>query len=269
MRDQIQVDKDQSMAAAPIPTEPGSPERVLVQCISHAQSRMDLWAEFINSVGARRMAEIGVYRGDFAASVLRRCESLSTYYMIDPWRHLNDWNKPANHEDAVLGAYLEETKAKTDFAATRRIILRGKTTEVIDQITDGELDLAYIDGDHTLKGITIDLIRAYPKIRVDGFLCGDDFTRSVWEHKTSFEPTLVFPFAINFAEAVGATIFALPYSQFCIQKTSRQQFSFIDLTGHYDDVGLRNQFAPQKILKLIAGERFPRLIRVFRKLLAR
>jgi hypothetical protein len=158
---------------------------------------MDLWAEFINSVGARRMAEIGVYRGDFAASVLRRCESLSTYYMIDPWRHLNDWNKPANHEDAVLGAYLEETKAKTDFAATRRIILRGKTTEVIDQITDGELDLAYIDGDHTLKGITIDLIRAYPKIRVDGFLCGDDFTRSVWEHKTSFEPTLVFPFAIN------------------------------------------------------------------------
>jgi hypothetical protein len=65
--------------------------------------------------------------------------------------------------------------------------------EVIDQITDGELDLAYIDGDHKLKGISIDLIRVYPKVRVGGFLCGDDFTRSVWEHKTSFEPTLVFP----------------------------------------------------------------------------
>lgn len=250
-------------------TEPDSPEQVLAKCISHAQSREDLWVEFINSVGTRRMAEIGVYRGDFAACVLQRCPRLSTYYMIDPWRHLNDWNKPVNHDDSVLGAYLEETKAKTNFAADKRIILRGKTTEVIDQITDGELDLAYIDGDHTLKGISIDLIRVYPKVRVGGFLCGDDFTRSVWEHKTSFEPTLVFPFAVHFAEAVGAAIFALPYSQFCIHKTARQQFSFIDLSGHYDDLGLRNQFAPQKLLKLIAAERFPRLMRVARKLLLR
>ncbi len=257
------------MAAAPIPTEPDSPERVLVQCISRAQSRMDLWVEFINSVGAQRMAEIGVYRGDFAAFVLQHCPSLTTYYMIDPWRHLNDWNKPANHDDSVLGAYLEEVKAKTGFAAAKRIILRGKTTEVIDQITDGDLDLAYIDGDHTLKGITIDLIRVYPKVRVGGFVCGDDFTRSVWEHKTSFEPTLVFPFAVHFAEAVGATIFALPYSQFCIQKTTGQQFSFVDLTGHYDDLTLRNQFAPQELLKLIAAERFPRLMRAVRKLLLR
>jgi hypothetical protein len=100
------------------------------------------------------------------------------------------------------------------------------------------LDLAYIDGDHTLKAISIDLIRVYPKVRVGGFLCGDDFRRSVWEHKTSFEPTLVFPFAAHFAEAVGAAIFALPYSPFCIHKTARQQFSFVDLTGHYDDLGL-------------------------------
>jgi hypothetical protein len=248
MRDQPQVDKDQITATARI-TEPDSPEQVLAKCIPRAQSREDLWVEFINSVAAPRMAEIGVYRGDFAAFVLQRCPSLTTYYMIDPWRHLDDWNKPANHDDSVLGAYLEETKAKTDFAAVKRIILRGKTAEVIDQITDGELDLAYIDGDHTLKGITVDLIRVYPKVRVGGFLCGDDFTRSVWEHQTSFKPTLVFPFAVHFAEGVGATIFALPYSQFCIHKTARQQFSFIDLTGHYDDLGLRTQFAPEKLLK--------------------
>jgi hypothetical protein len=74
--------------------------------------------------------------------------------MIDPWRHLDDWNQPANHDDSVLEAYLEETKAKTDFAAAKSIILRGKPTEVIDRITDGELDLVYIDGNHTLKGIS-------------------------------------------------------------------------------------------------------------------
>jgi Methyltransferase domain len=240
-------------------------KQLLMTCISKSQSRVDLWAEFIMSTGAQRMAEIGVYRGDFAADVLRRCKCLTAYYMIDPWRHLNDWNKPANHDDAVLEEFFRETKAKTDFAASKRLILRGKTTEVIEQITDGELDFAYIDADHTLKGIAIDLIRVYPKVRTGGFLGGDDFTISVWEHNTSFEPTLVFPFAVYFAEAVGATIYALPYSQFCLHKTSGTQFSFVDLTGKYNDLGLRNQFSPEKILKITMSERFPRLMRVVRE----
>ena len=243
-----------------------SPEQILRQCISRSKSRLELWVEFIESCGVRQMAEVGVYRGDFAAFMLQRCPGLTGYYMVDPWRHLNDWNKPSNRADAELEEFYQEAKTKTDFAAAKRVILRGKTTEVIDQISDGELDFAYIDADHTLKGIAIDLIRVYPKVRAGGFLGGDDFTRSVWEHNTRFEPTLVFPFAVYFAEAVDATIYALPYSQFCLQKTSSPKFAFVDLTGLYDDVGLQTQFAPEKLLKLAAGERFPRLLRVARKI---
>jgi len=243
-----------------------SPEQILRHCIASSKSRMEFWAEFIQSCGVRQMAEVGVYRGDFAAVMLRRCPGLTRYYMLDPWRHLSDWNKPANKADSELEEFFHEAKTKTDFAAAKRVILRGKTTEVIDQIADGELDFAYIDADHTLKGIAIDLIRVYPKVRAGGFLGGDDFTRLVWEHNTRFEPTLVFPFAVYFAEAVGASIYALPYSQFCLQKTSSSQFAFVDLTGLYDDVGLQSQFAPEKLLKLAAGERFPRLLRVARKI---
>ena len=245
--------------------QPDSPEELLTTCISNSHTRAEFWVEFIRFFGVRRMAEIGVYRGDFAADVLQRCECLTAYYMIDPWRHLNDWNKPANHEDATLEEFFRETKAKTDFAAAKRLILRGKTTEVIEQIKDDELDFAYIDADHTLKGIAIDLIRVYPKVHTGGFLGGDDFTRSVWEHNATFEPTLVFPFAVYFAEAVGATIYALPYSQFCLQKGNGAQFAFVDLTGKYDDVGLRNQFTPEKLLKITMWERYPRIMQVVRK----
>jgi hypothetical protein len=240
-------------------------EPLLKRCSSESRSREEFWVEFIQSAGVRRMAEIGVYRGDFAAEILRRCRGLTTYYMVDPWRHLSNWNKPANHEDAVLGQFFEEAKAKTDFAASKRIILRGTTIEVIHQIPDGELDFAYIDADHTLKGIAIDLIRVYPKIRPGGFLGGDDFTRSVWEHNTAFEPTLVFPFAVYFAEAVGATIYALPHAQFCLEKGNGAQFAFVDLTGYYDDLGLRDQFTSAKLLKLKLWERFPRLMQLVRK----
>ena len=47
----------------------------------------------------KNFAEIGVWRGEFAEHILRRCPSIEHYYMVDPWRHLDDWNKPANVSD--------------------------------------------------------------------------------------------------------------------------------------------------------------------------
>lgn len=243
-----------------------STKQLVSNCISNSRSRLEFWIEFIRSTQVQRMAEVGVYQGDFATAVLGGCKSVAKYYMIDPWRHLGDWDKPANQDDTVFEVFFQQAKEKTDFAAAKRVILRGKTIEVIDQIPDGELDLAYIDGDHTLRGITIDLIRAYPKVRVGGFLGGDDFSRTIWQHSTSFEPTLVFPFAVYFAEAVGATIYGLPNSQFCLQKTNAPQFAFVDLTSHYTEVGLKEKFAPQNLLRLMAKERFPSLTRAARKM---
>lgn len=248
--------------------ETGSAEKLglkLRSSIQKTKSREELWADFLNWSKVHSMAEIGVYRGDFATAILRDCKALTTYYMIDPWRHLQDWNKPANHPGSILENYFEETRAKTDFAASKRVILRGTTAEVIDRIGDGELDFAYIDGDHTLRGVVIDLIRVFPKVRSGGFIGGDDFTSSIWEHKTNFEPTLVFPLAVYFAEAVGATIFALPFSQFCMHKNMDARFTFIDLTGDYSDITIRNQIAPERVIKLVMRERFPRLMGLARK----
>lgn len=240
-------------------------EQIIRECVDQTNSRVDLWIHFLRSVKVKHMVEIGVYRGDFASQLLEKCGSIEKYYMIDPWRYLDNWNKPANKTDDIFEQFLSETKSKTDFAAERRIILRGKTTEVVEEIPNGELDFAYIDGDHTLKGITIDLIRLFPKIRVGGWIGGDDFSRTVWQHDTTFEPTLVFPFAVYFAEAVGARIYALPNSQFLMEKNNIESFVFIDLTGNYGDVGLREQFHPDKVLKLKLTETFPFIKKVVKR----
>jgi predicted O-methyltransferase YrrM len=242
-----------------------STEQLVRTCVSRSQTRQGFWVEFIQAVKIRKMAEIGVYRGDFAAEMLQRCPQLTAYYMVDPWRHLADWNKPTNHDDGVLDKYFRETMTKTDFAADKRKVLRGKTTDVIDEIADDELDFAYIDGDHTLKGITIDLIRLYPKVHVGGFIGGDDFSQTIWMHPANFEPTMVFPFAVHFAEAVGATMYALPNIQFCLQKTNHREFNFVDLTGQYGDASLRSQLLPKQFLKLSLEERFPALMRLMRR----
>lgn len=186
------------------------------------------------------MAEIGIYRGDFARVMLERCPSIERYWMVDPWRHLSDWNKPANTDDRSFESIREAALAATEQFASRRLVLRGKTTEVIDQIPDGSLDAVYIDGDHTLRGICIDLIRMFDKVRDGGWIGGDDFVPSIWQHRTRYEPTLIFPFAVHFAEAKSVPIFALPFGQFLICKNSTG-FAFVDLTGAFKSTELAPQ----------------------------
>lgn len=214
----------------------------LTAVVSDAKQRVDLWVDVITRTDARRVAEIGVFRGAFAAKILRRCPAITDYYMIDPWRHLEDWNKPANKNNERFDEIFEEAMGRTAQHEERRIVLRGRTSEVVDEIPDGHLDFAYIDGDHTLRGITIDLIRVFGKVRPNGWIAGDDFSKTIWQHGQSFEPTMVFPFAVHFAEAVGCPIYALPFGQFLIEKDPGSGFSFIDLTGSYPGTDVLSQF---------------------------
>ena len=208
-----------------------------------SEGRMDLWAEFMRHADARTVAEVGVFRGAFAEHMLANCPALERYYMIDPWRHLEDWNKPANRDDATFEDIFDEAMRRTREHEPRRVVLRGRTTEVIDEIADSSLDFVYIDGDHTLRGITVDLVCAYPKIRDGGWIGGDDLSPSIWQHGQEYEPTLVFPLSVHFAEAVGASFYALPHRQFLIGRRPDRRFTFVDLTGRYADISLLSQVA--------------------------
>lgn len=208
-----------------------------------SQDRFELWTSFLHRIDARRVAEVGVYRGDYAARVLDGCPALEIYYMIDPWRHLDDWNKPANRKDDTFQRFYEETMEKTRDHESKRVVLRGRTTDVIGEIPDGSLDFAYVDGDHTLRGIAVDLIALMPKVRPGGWIGGDDFARSIWQHGAAYEPTLVFPFAVHFAEATGSRIYGLPGKQFLIE-TAADEFEFADLTGKYSKLDLLGQVRP-------------------------
>ena len=83
--------------------------KVLERLLSTSNNRIDLWVEFINENSLCQVVEIGIYRGDFAEKVLRECPIIQKYYMIDPWEHLDDWNKPANKDSILFESYYQET----------------------------------------------------------------------------------------------------------------------------------------------------------------
>lgn len=197
-------------------------------------TRIQFAINYVNASQANHVLELGIWKGDFSSRLLKECPGIETYWMLDPWRNITDWNKPFNVSDDQFEAIFAEAMSATEFAGDKRRILRGTTTEEIHRIPDGSLDLAYIDGDHTLKGITIDMVSVWPKVREGGVVLGDDFCASIWQHHHRYEPTMVFPFAVYFAEAVQGTIVALSNEQFILQKAPEGAgFAFHDPKGFY------------------------------------
>jgi len=51
---------------------------------ANAASRTQLWTSFLSDTKVARVAEVGVWKGDFAAAILAACPSIGLYVMIDP-----------------------------------------------------------------------------------------------------------------------------------------------------------------------------------------
>ncbi len=189
---------------------------------THPKNRFALWIDLINRISKDRkvtIAEIGVWEGAFAVRVLKECPNVEKYYLVDPWRHLADWRKPGNVTNEKFDRIFEETMKKLDFAKDRIEVLRGTTLEVVDQIRDGELDLVYIDGDHTARGIVIDLIKLYPKVKVNGVIGGDDYVNDIFHHgRKRYDPTMVKPVVNGFVAAHSIESFFHNASQFAFFK---------------------------------------------------
>src|SRR5918994_329168 len=100
-------------------------ERAIRALAAEATNRLALWNAFARGAGILRMLEIGVSRGRFASAMLEAAPALQTYYMIDPWRHLDDWNKPANRPDDAFERIFEKAMEATREHAGRRVVLRG------------------------------------------------------------------------------------------------------------------------------------------------
>jgi hypothetical protein len=90
-----------------------------------SSQRVDLWIQILNQVSAKSVAEIGVWKGAFAGSILNNCPNIQKYFMIDPWEQLSDWNKPFNVSNTEFKHIYEEAVKNTDFAAEKRIIFKG------------------------------------------------------------------------------------------------------------------------------------------------
>jgi hypothetical protein len=122
-------------------------------------------------------AELGVFQGKFASSILKR-NNPKKLYLIDPyWKKYGDkfpWRKrfPFSPMEAFLVALERVKKYDKNKVATFVI---DSDENFLNDIKDNFFDWVYLDSTHAYKDTLRELDIILPKIKLEGMICGHDF----------------------------------------------------------------------------------------------
>ena len=127
-------------------------------------------------VKVRSIAEIGVYEGSLSKS-LRYNFPEAHLYLVDPWvlyeQYLEEVAGPVCRDVAEM----EEAYASVCrmFQGDPQVTIVRKFSSQAAADFDGELDLLYIDGNHSYEFVKEDMLAWMPKVRSGGILSGHDY----------------------------------------------------------------------------------------------
>lgn len=134
-------------------------------------------------------AELGVFDGITFFHLLRHCPDLRLLG-VDVWDQPHQEGRTKSGEKCRC-AYCEDTRQRRrlfggDAASMRASVERqaknytarlfvGKTSEAVRTVADDSLDFVFIDADHSVEGVSEDILHWVPKIKPGGVLSGHDW----------------------------------------------------------------------------------------------
>ena len=123
---------------------------------------------------AKRIAEIGILNGHLTRTVLRECEGVEYYLMVDPWVPYNDLSSTSRDMTAekMEGLYRKNVEKMKDFPAAK--IIREGSVVASRTVPDNSLDIVYIDAAHDTDSVVTDIHVWTSKIKDHGILSGHD-----------------------------------------------------------------------------------------------
>ncbi len=117
------------------------------------------------------LAELGVDKGDFSESILRKCKP-EKLHLVDIW---------ATEEYSQKKRKLVEEKFKEEIESGIVEINIGLSVDVGAGFEDNYFDWIYIDTDHTYQNTINELEIWSSKIKEGGIIAGHDFIVGYWD----------------------------------------------------------------------------------------
>ena len=153
--------------------------------------------ELVKHFDARRVAEVGVWKGQLSRMLLEQCP-LDHLTMVDPLemqRNFFESSSQGPHptmmdgkvyncrmgESTLTQAQLDEVHRdmvaafRRDFPG-RSEFIRLPSVKGSQRIAEGSLDLVFIDAIHLYEDVLEDIAAWLPKVKPNGILAGDDYS---------------------------------------------------------------------------------------------
>jgi hypothetical protein len=141
----------------------------------HRPERAEYVSQFIKpgDIGA----EIGVAIGSFSYHVLLQ-KNPTKLYLIDLWMY--GLQKDIEKEESTLQ---KQESRDNQYEGVCKLfqpyknveIIRLRSEEAFDMFENNYFDYVYIDGEHSYEAVSRDLNNYFPKVKVGGYLIGDDY----------------------------------------------------------------------------------------------
>lgn len=130
-------------------------------------------------------AEVGVWRGEFSAAILA-AKQPKQYHLIDAWIAYENGGGVLKSTDVAVGAeelrYQEVLeKFKDQISSGQVVVHRALSVDASHHIDNESLDWIYIDGGHTYEDVKADLNAYFNKVKVGGYIMGDDYNPNAWK----------------------------------------------------------------------------------------
>jgi len=134
-----------------------------------------------------KVVEIGVFVAAMSVKLLKRSDLLLS--MVDSWSvNHTDAYHATNDFHAKLSAQKQENYFNRSVGAVspfqdRAKVIRLDSLEAVKLFDDGELDLVFIDADHSYEGCIADIRAWMPKIKKGGYISGHDYENNEGDFK--------------------------------------------------------------------------------------
>ena len=158
-----------------------------------------------------KIAELGVFEGEFAKEIFQICEP-SELYLVDLFEgYFGSGDKDGkNHHFVQLEDEFE--KIKTFFYLNKNVFVEKKSTiNFLNSIDDESLDVVYIDADHRYQSVKDDLNLSHKKVKKNGLICGHDYVPNTEAERAVNEFCIENKLKINYTTNDGCP-------SFCIRK---------------------------------------------------
>lgn len=126
------------------------------------------------------IAEVGVYRGEFAVEIYNRCRP-NKFYLIDCWESQEgEYERDPTNLDLAANKNQIFENVKKMFSGRDDVeIIKGFSTEACKIFSKSYFDVVYIDADHTFDAVLKDLNDWWPLVKPGGFMAGHDYIKGI------------------------------------------------------------------------------------------